>query len=159
MRWWLRLVLTLVFGPPVWWILTGYVATQEGSTLGQWWQNAPKVLAEIYVLYTLPALLLCAILLGIDRLLKFGSLDLFTVLVSPLAAFGLAWTAVHFIDEPHVGAAGASLPLFVCYGLVWGLTIREPGRRRDGDRSDGAFVEALLPSAAAGRPDESLKQG
>ena len=153
MRWWLRFVLTLVFGPPVWWILTGYVATQQGTTLGQWWQDVPKVLPEVYFLYTLPAVVLCAILLGIDRLLKLASLDLFTVLVSPLAAFGLAWAAVHFIPEPHVRAAGASLPLFACYGLVWGFTIREPRRRRD-----GAFVEPLLPSAAVPRPDESLKQ-
>lgn len=158
MRWWLRFVLTLVFGPPVWWIITGYVATQQGSTLGQWWQDLPKVLPEVYLVYTLPALLLCVILLGIDRLLKLASLDLFTVLVSPIAAYGLAWAAVHFIPEQHAMAAGASLPLFAFYGLVWGLTIRDPGRRRDGDHSDGAFVHALLPSAADGRPDESLKQ-
>ena len=145
MRWWLRFVLTLVFGPPLWWIVTGYAATQQGATFEQWYQDMFKVLPEVYLLYTLPALLLCAILLGLDRLLKLASLDLFTVLVSPVLAFGLAWAAVTFVPEPHVKAAGAALPLFAFYGLVWGLTIREPRRRRDGDRSDGAFVEALLP--------------
>lgn len=145
MRWWLRFVLTLVFGPPLWWIVTGYVATQQGSTLGQWWQDVPKVLPEVYLLYTLPAVVLCVILLGLDRLLKLVSLDLFTVLVSPVLAYCLAWAVVTFVPEPHVKAAGAALPLFAFYGLVWGLTVREPRRWRDGDRSDGAFVEALLP--------------
>ena len=145
MRWWLRFVLTLVFGPPLWWIAAGYVATQQGGTLMRWWQATPKVLPEVYLFYTLPALLLCALLFGLDRLLKLVSLDLFTVIMSPIVAYALAWAAVHFIPEPHVRAAGSALPLFVCYGLVWGLTIREPRQRRAGDRSDGAFVQALLP--------------
>ena len=145
MRLWLRFLVTLVLGPPVWWILTGYLATQQGSTLAQWFQAMPKVLAEVYLIYTLPALLLCAILLGMDRLLKLLSLDLFTVLASPVVAYALAWAAIKFIPEQHVQAAGSLLPLFACYGLIWGLTIREPLRRGAGGRSDGEFVNALLP--------------
>ena len=159
MRPWLRFVLTLVLGPLIWWLVGGYVATQQGSTIAQWWGDLPEVLPHAYLVYTLPAVLLLVILLGIDRLLKLASLDLFTVIVSPVVAFGLAWAAVRFVPEPHVQAAGAVLPLFACYGLVWGLTIREPKRLRRGERSDGALDEALLPSAAVGRPDESLKQG
>ncbi len=145
MQWWLRFVLTLVLGPPAWWIASGYVATQQGTTFMQWLQATPKVLPEVYLVYSLPALLLCAILYAVDRLLKLASLDFFTVIVSPLLAYGLAYAAMHTIPEPHVQAARSSLPLFVCYGLVWGLTIREPRRRRLGGRSDGDFVKALLP--------------
>ncbi len=145
MRWWLRFVLTLLMGPLVWWIASGYLATQQGSTFMQWLQATPKVLPAVYLVYTLPALLLCAILYAVDRLLKLASLDFITVIVSPVLAYGLAWAAVHYIPEQHVQAAGSSLPLLVCYGLVWGLTIREPRRRRLGGRSDGEFVEALLP--------------
>ena len=145
MRWWLRFVLTLLLGPLVWWIASGYVATQQGSTFTQWMQAIPKVLPEVYLVYTLPALLLCAILFAVDRLWKVASLDFVTVIISPVLAYGLAWAAVHFIPEQHVQAAGSSLPLFLCFGLVWGLTIREPRRQRPGGRSDGEFVEALLP--------------
>ena len=145
MRWWLRFLVTLVLGPPLWWFLSGYLATQQGSTFAQWLQATPKVLLEVTLVYTLPALLLCAILLGLDRLLKLLSLDLFTVLVSPIVAYALAWAAVNFIPEQHVRAAGSSLPLFVCYGLIWGLTIREPLRRRAAGQRDGALVDAPLP--------------
>lgn len=133
MRWWLRVVLTLVLGPLVWWIVVGYVATQQGMTFTQWLQAIPTKLPEVYLLYTLPALLLCAILYGVDRLLERLSLDLFTVLVSPLVGYALAWAAVHYIPEQHVRAAASALPLFACYGLVWGLTIREPLGRHDFD--------------------------
>lgn len=137
MRSWLRFILALALGPLLWWVGKGYVATQQGATLVQWWGDSAKVLPEIYLFYTLPALLLCAILFGIERILTFLSLDLFTVLVSPLLGYGLAWLAVHFIPEPHVRAAGAALPLFACYGLVWGLTIREPEFR------SGTFIRGL----------------
>lgn len=143
--WWWRFLLTLVLGPALWWIGAGYVATQQGSSFPEWLQAIPDVLPDVYLYYTLPALLLCVILFGIDRLLQLASLDILTVIVSPLVAYALAWAAVHYIHEPHVQAAGSALPLFVCYGLVWGLTIREPRRRREGDHSDGAFVKALLP--------------
>ena len=145
MRWWLRFVVTLMLGPPFWWTVTGYVATQQGATFSQWLQNLPRILVQVYLIYTLPALLVCVILYGVDRLLKLVSLDLFTVIVSPIVAYALAWAAVRYISEPHVRAAGSALPLFAFYGLVWGLTIREPRRRRVGDRGDGAFVRALLP--------------
>ncbi len=142
MRWWLRVVLTLVLGPLVWWSVVGYVATQQGMTSTQWLQAIPTKLPEVYLLYTLPALLLCAILYGIDLLLDLLSLDLFTVLVSPLVAYALAWAAVRFIPEQHVRAAGSALPLFACYGLVWGLTIREPLRRHDRDEREMGRNEA-----------------
>ncbi len=145
MRWWLRFLVTLAVGPLIWWTITGYVATQQGTTFMQWLSAIPKVLPQVSLIYTLPGLLLCAVLLGVDRLLKLVSLDLFTVIVSPLVAYGLASAAVHYIPEQHVRAAGSSLPLFACYGLVWGLTIREPRRRRTEGRSDGDFVRALLP--------------
>ena len=145
MRWWLRLMSTLVLGPPLWWIVTGYVATQQGTTFPLWLQASLKVLPSVYLAYTLPALLVCLVLVGVDRLLTLLSLDLFTVVVSPLVAYALAWGAVRFIPEPHVRSAGSALPLFACYGLIWGLTIREPRRRHADDRSDGAFVKALLP--------------
>lgn len=145
MRLWSRFLVTLVLGPPAWWCLAGYAATQQGSTLAQWLQASPKVLAEVYLFYTLPALLICIILYGLDRLLKLASLDMLTVIASPLLALGVAWAAVHFIPEQHVREAASALPLFACYGLVWGLTIREPRRRREGGRSDGEFVSALLP--------------
>ncbi len=135
MRWWLRGLLTLALGPVAWWIGTGYVATQQGATLAQWGGDIPKVLPGVYLVYTLPAVLLCAVLLGVDRLLKLLSLDLFTVLLSPVLAYLLAWLAVRFVPEPHVQAAGAALPLFAAYGLVWGLTVREPRPR---DRSVAA---------------------
>lgn len=145
MRWWLRFISTLVLGPAAWWIASGYVATQRGTTFMQWLQATPKVLAEVYLVYSLPALLLCAILYAVDRLLKLASLDFLTVVVSPLLAYGLAYAAVHYIPEQHVQAAGSSISLFVCYGLVWGLTTREPRGQRLGGRSDGDFVKALLP--------------
>lgn len=131
MRLWLRFLLALALGPVLWWIGKGYVATQQGATVAQWLGDSPKVLPTVFLYYTLPALLLCVILFAVERLLKLVSLDLFTVIVSPALGYGLAWLAVHFIPEPHVQAAGGALPLFACYGLVWGLTIREPASRRD----------------------------
>ena len=130
MRGWLRGMLTLGLGPPLWWSGVGYVATQQNTTLMQWLEATPKVLPGVYLVYTLPALLLCAILFLLDWLLRRLSLDLFGVIVSPLVAYALAWAAVHFIPESHVHAAGSALPLFACYGLVWGLTLREPRERR-----------------------------
>ena len=148
MTWWWRLILTLVLGPILWWGLAGYVAIQQGMSFAQWLADVPKPSA--YLVLTLPAAILCLVLIGLERLLKLSSLDIFTVILAPLVGYALCRGVVQAVPMFH-NAAGLT-PVFAAYGLVWGLTIREPRRRGTGDRrgtedrSDGAFVDALLPS-------------
>lgn len=136
MRWWHRLLVTLILAPLLWRLGVCYIASQQGSSWADLAQQSVGVLGEVYLVFTLPALVLCLVLLACDGLLHALRLDLMTVLVSPLVAFGIAEAVITLVPEAHVEAAAAqgALSLAVFYGLVWGLTIREPRRRLDGAR-------------------------
>ena len=136
MRWWHRLLVTLILAPLLWRLGVCYIASQQGSTWPDLAQQSLGVLLVAFLTFTLPALALCFVLLASDRLLHALGLDLMTVLVSPLIAFGIAWAVLHFVREPHVQAAEGALSLAVFYGLVWGLTIREPRRVRPTGEAD-----------------------
>jgi len=127
MRWWLRVVLTLVLAPLLWRLGVAYLASQQGAPWGDLARQSPQVLASVYITFTLPALGLCAVLAVMDLVLHKLGLDLFTVLLSPLVAGLVATAIVRFVRNPHVQEAGEVATLLaIAYGLVWGLTIREP---------------------------------
>ncbi len=132
MRWWQRLLVTLILAPLLWRLGVCYIASQQGSTWAELAQQSVGVLLSIFILFTVPALLLCGLLLLSDQALHRLGLDLMTVLVSPLIAFGIAEAVLHLVTDPRVQAAQGAVSLAVFYGLIWGLTIRERRRRLDG---------------------------
>lgn len=138
MRWWLRLIVTLVLTPLLWQLTRNYLAWHEGMGWGDLLQQTPTVLAGIYMVLTLPALVLCGIVLtASDALLRRLGVDLLTVIVSPLLAWGIAaasaWAFGRFAPGPYAPVAAGAVPMLAVYGLVWGLTIREPRERRTVD--------------------------
>lgn len=130
MSWWLRFIVTLVLAPILWWAVTLYVGMRQGQDVSDW---APlfAALGEVYKLYTLPALVLLAfVLFPVDLLLRVLGIGLLSVVVSPLVAWLVALLVLTFVHDPRVQSAGDAVGLAVSYGLVWGLTTREPRRRR-----------------------------
>ena len=141
MRWWLRVVLTLVLAPLLWRLGSAYLENQLGASWSDIAQQSIPVLGKVYMAFTLPAFVLCGGLLAlVDIILHRLGLDLLTVIVSPLLAFAVTLGIIDVVQEPHVQAAHGAIVLAVVYGLVWGLTIREPRVRRS-LRARGADIE------------------
>ena len=152
MRWWLRVVLTLVLAPLLWRLGLGYLASQQGAVWGDLARQSPQVLASVYITFTLPALGLCAVLAVMDLALHKLGLDLFTVILSPLVASLVATAIVRFVANPHVQAVGeAATVVALAYGLVWGLTIREPPGFQPVRRHAAAPETDISPSEALPR--------
>ena len=127
MRWWLRLVVTLILSPLLWRLAVAYLSAQQGAAWDDLARQSPAMLASLYITFTVPALVLCGVILtASDFVLRRLGLALLTVLVSPLLTCGVAVLIVDLVREPHVQAAKGAMSLFITYGLVWGLTIREP---------------------------------
>ena len=82
------------------------------------------MLGRIYVAYTLPALAIVVVLLiPVDLILRRIGLDILIVGIAPLLACLVPVVLAGFgIGQDSVGVLG----LAFAYGLVWGLTIREP---------------------------------
>ena len=131
MRWWLRIVVTLSLAPLLWRLVTAYIANQQGTSWSDLAHQSASLLGSLYLTFTAPALVLCGILAICDFVLKTLGLDLITVFLSPPIAGVVAAGVVHFVREPHVQAAEGAVVLAVVYGLVWGLTIREPLARKN----------------------------
>ena len=150
MRWWLRVVLTLVLAPLIWRLCTGYIDSQTGTSWTDIAQQSLPLLGKVYATFTLPALVLCGgVLALVDIILQRLGLDLMTVVISPLLAFAVALGIVHFVQEPHVQAAEGATVLALVYGLVWGLTIREPRDRRRGTSDTHLEAASATPLSAA----------
>ena len=127
MRWWLRVLLTLVLAPPLWRLGSAYLASQLGTSWSDLAQQSVPLLGKVYMTFTLPALVLCGGILALaDIILHRLGLDLLTVIISPLLAFAVVLGIVGLVKEPHVQSANGAIVLAIVYGLVWGLTIREP---------------------------------
>ena len=124
MAWWVRLIVTLVLAPLLWRAVGIYVESQQGGGVGELLQRSVALLGKVYLVDTLPAAGLLAIILPVDLLFRKLRLDLLVVGAAPLIAcavpFALARLWPAGVEAP--GLAG----LAVTYGLTWGLTIREP---------------------------------
>ena len=119
MRWWLRILVTLVLAPILWQLAAVYVGSAQGGALDALITAATTTLPKTYLIYTLPALaVIVIVLLPADRLLALVGADLLVVVVAPLVLSG----AIH---DPRLDAAGLR-GLAFAYGLVFGLTVREP---------------------------------
>ncbi len=146
MKWWVRLIVTLVLAPLLWRVVGVYVETQQGGVLPDLAAQSGVVLGKIYLAYTLPAAaLVAALLLPADLLLRRLGLDLLIVGVAPLLA-----CAAPLVVERLVGGASAAqgtglLGLAFAYGATWALTIREPAR--------GKGVVRPRPSNEPGSPE------
>lgn len=148
MRWWMRLVITLVLAPLLWWLGVAYLLTQQGAAWSDVFAQIVPVLESVYIVFTLPALVVCGVALtASDMILSRLGIALLTVVVSPLLAGFIAAAVRHLVYEPHVQSATGAVPLAIIYGLIWGLTIREPRNRRPVPRrtADGK----ALPTVAA----------
>jgi len=125
-RWWLRIVVTLCLAPLLWQLTRLYIASAQGGL-----PALPEVLLgtlRIYLLYTLPALAMIAVLLlPADRLLAHLGANLLIVIVAPVLAGLVPVLLSTVIDSPRLHVAGLEA-LALIYGLVFGLTVRE--RRR-----------------------------
>ena len=132
MRWWVRLIVTLILAPLLWRLGIAYIASEQGATWSDLAQQSGNVLASVYLTFTLPALVLCAILLGADRILHRLGLDLLTIIVSPILAWVVAAVILDLVQGSGGQSHGGAILLAVVYGLVWGLTIREPRTHRPG---------------------------
>ena len=97
-------------------------------------QHLPDVLAPLWPIYlgaTLPvAAMTLLILLPAEVSLRRLGLDLLTVFVMPLVAYGVTYAVASFVPDPPAETLSNSLALAALYGLVFGLTIREPRRLR-----------------------------
>ncbi len=131
MRWWVRLVVTLILAPLLWRLGVAYLASEQGATWSELAQKSGGVLVSVYLIFTIPGLILCGMVLTVsDWVLHKLGLDLLTVLASPLLAWVIAAAVLRFVPDSRVQAAQGAVVLSVIYGLVWGLTIREPRGRR-----------------------------
>ncbi len=144
MRWWWRLLVTLILAPLLWRLGVAYIASQQGSTWDDLARQSVAILITVYLTFTLPALILCGLVLSLsDAILHRLGLDLMSVLVSPLLGWLVAAAVLAYVREPHVQAAQGAIPLAIFYGLVWGLTVRErrPARQRAADVVDASGLE------------------
>ena len=137
MRWWVRLLVMLVVAPLLWRAGVAYLASVQGASWADLAAESWRVLAGAYLTFTLPALVLGALLAGMDLLLHALGLDLLTVAVSPLVAGALAAAAMRLLADPRLPMEGATA-LAVTYGRGWGLTSREPKQRRPARRAGAA---------------------
>ena len=150
MRWWRRVMLTLVLAPLLWRLVSAYLASQVGTSWSDLAQQSVPLLGKVYLTFTLPAAILCGGILALtDLILHRLGLDLLTVVVSPLLSFAIAFGIVALVREPHVQAAEGAVVLAIVYGLVWGLTIREPRPRRSDRRNDAIVTERSAEVATA----------
>lgn len=124
MRWWLRLIITLVLAPILWRIVEAYLQADAGGDPVDLLRGSAAMLGRIYVAYTLPALAIVVVLLiPVDLILRRIGLDILIVGIAPLLACLVPVVLAGFgIGQDSVGVLG----LAFAYGLVWGLTIREP---------------------------------
>lgn len=129
-----RLVSTLVVAPPLFLAVVLYIRVQTAGG-GSFWPAAAKELGQLYLDVSLPALALILILAPLDYVLQRVDFGLTTIVISPLVAGLIVFGLGDVFNEPHVRKAAAMLPLFVVYGLVWGLTIRDPAVWRRGTAS------------------------
>ncbi len=176
MRWWLRIVTTLVLTPLLWGLAGAYMDGQLGAVLTPPLLGAlqffallftgdfaaiprllgagggvlvdavsqlPDMLAPLLPIYlgaTLPVLaLVVLILMPAEYSLRRLGLDLLTVLAMPVAAYFFTAAVASFVPDPPAETLSTSLWLAALYGLVFGLTIREPRLRR---RSTGMTARA-----------------
>ncbi len=125
MRWLFRPVTTLLLGPILYLLADLYLHAATGAeTAG--WKPAAEHLQRIYMTFTLPALaLVLLVLLPVDLVLRRTGFGLVTLVVSPVLAVAAVSLLRDIVTEPHV-QAWSSLWLAAAYGLVWGLTIRDP---------------------------------
>jgi hypothetical protein len=128
MRWWLRIILTLVLAPILWRLVAGYIAVNAGGSAMDIARGSAVVLGEIYVAYTLPALAIIILLLvPADIVLRRIGVAILIVGVAPLLACLVPLVLARYgIGQDNGGMLG----LAFAYGLVWGLTIREPRQTR-----------------------------
>lgn len=142
MRWWLRLVLTLVLAPVVWRLAALYLETAQGGDAMDLSVQSGDILLRVYLTYTLPAAALIVLLLTpAEFVLRRLGADLLIVGVAPALAWLVPIVLSHFIRDPRLDAEAVKGLAFI-YGLVWGLTIREPRTRRRDDDDDAALFGA-----------------
>ncbi len=124
MRWWIRLIITLVLAPILWRLVEGYLQANAGGDLSDLLRGSVTMLGKIYIAYTLPALAVIVVLLiPADLVLRRLGLAILIVGLAPLLACLVPIVLARFgIGREGVGLVG----LAFVYGLVWGLTIREP---------------------------------
>ena len=128
MRLWLRVLVALVLAPLLWQVGAIYLGANQGGDPADLATKALHLLPEIYLTYTLPALAILALLLvPLDRLLALIGGDLLIVAVAPLVAALVPALLSRVVHNPRLDAAGIGW-LAVVYGLVFGLTVREPRR-------------------------------
>ena len=148
MAWWIRLIVTLVLAPLLWRLVTAYVASVQGSDPMDLVKSSGPILLGIYIGYTLPAAaMVAAVLTPVGYGLRRIGADLLIVGVAPLLACLTLIVLALVVKDPRIEAATGLLGLAFAYGLVWGLTIREPRahRRRKTDApADPALFEATL---------------
>ncbi len=126
MRWWWRIVVTLVLAPIVWLLAAIYLGTTTGGTADALAKASLASLPKLYLIYNLPALAVIAlVLLPVDRLLTSIGADLLIVAVAPILAYLVPVVLSLVIHDPRLDAT-AIHGLAFTYGLVFGLTIREP---------------------------------
>ena len=128
MRLWLRIVVTLVLAPLLWQAAAVYLGANQGGDAADLATKALRLLPSLYLTYTLPALALVVVLLvPLDRLLALVGADLLIVAVAPLVAALVPTLLALVVHNPRLDAAEIGWLAFV-YGLVFGLTLREPLR-------------------------------
>lgn len=126
MRLWLRVLVSLVLAPLLWQAGAIYLGANQGGDATDLATKALHLLPGLYLTYTLPALAILALLLvPIDRLLALIGADLLIVAVAPLVAALVPMLLALVVHNPRLDAAGIGW-LAVVYGLVFGLTVREP---------------------------------
>ncbi len=126
MRLWLRVVVTLVLAPLIWQAAAIYLGANQGGDPGDLATKSLLLLPSLYLTYTLPALAIVALLLvPLDRLLALVGADLLVVGAAPIVAMLVPTLLGFVIHDPRLHAAGIATLAFV-YGLVFGLTVREP---------------------------------
>ena len=124
MRWWVRLIITLALAPILWQIVEGYLQANAGGNPADLLRGSAALLGKIYIAYTLPALaIVVALLMPADLVLRRLGLAILIVGVAPLLACLVPVVLGRFgVGQDNAGIIG----LAFAYGLVWGLTIREP---------------------------------
>ncbi len=127
MAWWVRLIVTLVLAPLLWRTVGLYIDSQQGDAVADLLRQSVPLLGKVYLAYTLPvAAVLLAIILPVDLLLRKLGLDLLVVGVAPLVACAVPLVVDRVLHGPAGTGVTGLVGLAFAYGLVWGLTIREP---------------------------------
>ena len=87
MRWWIRLIITLVLAPILWRLVEGYLQANAGGDLSDLLRGSVTMLGKIYIAYTLPALAVIVVLLiPADLVLRRLGLGILIVGLAPLLA-------------------------------------------------------------------------